>query len=269
MVVSLAGCGNQDPKEDAPAKPPAGEADGATRPAAENESESATVISKPTPVAQAPDVQPEPAPEPAPETSSEPPAEAATPATLAELESAIDLTKLPRLDVSHQYDEKPHKLRYLSDTTVALAKEHYSKIFSDGGWEVDPTVYQHNDAAHSTLAVGKDGFLLRATFQKSNLARDGGKVYVELENSGNVDPRRLPRPEKIESASDDRVDFSYVLSSDPNAFILFMTNALQEKGWEPLDDSMKFKHGAMQLTVQTVDLGGGKFAVTFHTEVDG
>ena len=188
-------------------------------------------------------------------------------ATFEDLAQIFDLQKMEKMKGAEVQTENPYRLNYNAPGIAQSAKAYHARIFEEAGWELENSVYQSDRPSYVSLPVVKDGYYIDATFQAGNLKRDKGKVFVTIENHGNIDPRDIPRPGDIEYPGGDRSGASYVVRMEPEELGEFYIKTLTEANWKQ-GDGLEFTQGALKIEVQSTSYDKGRLIVNIYVEVE-
>jgi hypothetical protein len=223
----------------------------------------------------APPAKPEaarPAPEPAPPTD-QPAASAPKPATLAEVRQAIDWLAFPKPPGAQWEETDLLKTDHWALGTLDQAVDFYRKALTAAGWSEEKMAHPDTQPdKYRSLEFTKNGFLV-ALF----LEGKAQSVKVHLDNRGNVDARRLPKPPGATEAAGSRSMVTLTTPSKPEAVADFCRKELTDLGWRETPErgsrseesvSLRFVQNAMECQVVILqDKSGSTKFVTYHTNV--
>jgi WD40 repeat protein len=153
--------------------------------------------------------------------------DAKCPATIAQMEQAIDFRTFPQIPDSEPTIGGPRDYSAVTAVTPDEAKTFYSYFLKQAGWK--PAAVPSTNP--TSLEFRKDGFMISASFYDAG----DGKTNVSLHHAGNYDVRWTP---KFDGApTEPSYDSEYSLSYRTKAPLLDVETALLRKlhaaGWTP------------------------------------
>lgn len=186
----------------------------------------------PAEVAHAPAPRAEPPPAEGP-TAAEPPPERpaddappAAPAHVVEAGDVLDLSKLPWPEGTDGANDDVTQLSYEGPGDLEACREFYRKWFADAGWrDVTP-----EGQSGEGFDFEKDGFRVACTILES--PHKNGDVMIRILNHGNVDARRLPKPDSVAETVLERPTFAmYFAKGSVEQTADFYRRELPKLGW--------------------------------------
>ena len=149
------------------------------------------------------------------------------PATISQMEQAIDFRTFPQLPSSEPSIGGPRDYSAVASVTPDEAKTFYSYFLKQAGWT--PAAVPSTNA--DTLEFRKNGFMITASFYDAG----DGKTNVSLHHAGNYDVRWTPKFNAAPTVPS--YDSEYSLSYRTKASLLDVETALLRKfhaaGWTP------------------------------------
>ena len=207
------------------------------------------------------------------EPSSAPSAEF-QPATIQEMIHAIDLATVPQMEGARVKSAGLCNLTYEAPGTITAAAEFCQKTLAQMDWsEQQLSVEGLDPDKYRQFTFEKSDFTLTAFI---SAADKPDQILVNLANSGNVDPRRLPRLDDGELTVNSRTYVSFTTSASPAAAEAYCRKEITALGWKQVPDPnleflreqgriiLKFVWNAIELgTVITVE--NGKTSIAYYT----
>jgi hypothetical protein len=190
-----------------------------------------------------------------------------TPATAEQAAKILDLSTFPLLDgASPPASRQVASLSYLATGNVKSGFEFNRKALLAQGWKELPNSSVTDQAASAMF--GRDGFVVSVSVSPSG---EGGKLYVMLQNHGNVKPGKLPVPPGAKAVYVGDPTAMYSTDATVPATVEACRNLLVAQGWVPYGDagdSATFKQNAILVTtyVSSAPAQGGKTMIQYSTQ---
>jgi hypothetical protein len=190
-----------------------------------------------------------------------------TPATVEQAARVLDLSTFPLMDGA-QPGESRHvaNLSYLGTGDVKTAFEFNRKTLLAQVWKELPNSSVTGQSARAMFT--RDGFGLSLSVSPSG---DAGRLYVRLQNHGNVKPGKLPVPAGTKPVYVGDSTAMYVTEAAVPATADACRNVFNAQGWVPYGgagDSAFFKQNAILVTatVSSAPAQGGKTMIQYSTQ---
>lgn len=191
-----------------------------------------------------------------------------TPATVDEAARILDLSTFPLMDGAKPPDSRDvANLSYLATGDVKKAFEFNRKALIERGWKELPNSSVTDQAASGMFS--RSGFVVSVSVYPSG---DSGKLYVTLQNQGNVKPGKLPVPPGVKPVYVGDSTAMYVSQAAVPATADACRNLLLAQGWVPYGnagDSASFKQNAIIImaTVSSAPAQGGKTMIQYSGQL--
>jgi hypothetical protein len=190
-----------------------------------------------------------------------------TPATAEQAAKALDLSTFPLIDgATPPGTRQVASLSYTASGGVKSAFEFIRKALVAQGWKELPNSSVTDQAASAMF--GRDGFVVSLSVSPSG---EAGKLYVMLQNHGNVKPGKLPVPPGVKTVYVGDPTAMYSTDAAVPATVEACRNLLIAQGWVPYGDagdSATFKQNAILVTayVSSAPAQGGKTMIQYSTQ---
>jgi hypothetical protein len=190
-----------------------------------------------------------------------------TPATVEQAARVLDLSTFPLINGAKPSESRSvANLSYLGTGDVKTTFEFNRKALVAQGWKElkDSSVTDQSASAMFT----RDGFVVSLSVSPRG---DAGKLYVRLQNQGNVKPGKLPVPPGAEPVYVGDSTAMYATEATVPATADACRNLLLAQGWVPYGnagDSAMFKQNAILVTatVSSAPAQGGKTMIQYSTQ---
>lgn len=154
-------------------------------------------------------------------------------ATSSQARQAVDLVKLPRLEVVRALEERPTYIYYSGRASIAAADAFYQAELKSRGWKMVENSIPSTDQYADRL-FEKQGYSLRVTLGASG---EEGVVGVGLSNLGNIDVRALPRLNDAEIMGEPTaIGITYRTAEGIAAAARTCREQLSQAGWQVYTD---------------------------------
>jgi hypothetical protein len=165
--------------------------------------------------------------------------DAVKPATLAQIQQSIDWTKLPKPGDASRFTNGLSICSYATKLSFAQAAEFFGKALPPQGWVQDKTPLPGADQSrYLSVAFDKEGIHLAISGYKEEML---GLTRVTLQNTGNLDARKLPKMADAQLKHDLRTNQYFTTPSKPEAVAAFYRQELPALGWREVEEySAKF-----------------------------
>jgi hypothetical protein len=190
-----------------------------------------------------------------------------TPATVEQAAKVLDLSTFPLMDGAKPPESRQvASLSYMATGDVKTAFEFNRKALIAQGWKELPNSSVTDQAASAMF--GCDGFVVSVSVSPSG---DAGKLYVMLQNHGNVKPGKLPVPPGAKPVYVGDPTAMYSTDAAVPATAEACRNLFTAQGWVPYGsagDSAMFKQNAILVTatVSSAPAQGGKTMIQYSTQ---
>lgn len=179
------------------------------------------------------------------------------PATLREATAIIDLTTFPTLAPAEVHFQIPSKVGYvLGKQDFPAAVAFYRHELKQAGWKIQQEDV-NEEKGYGLFTATKQGYTLSASIVKDP---NSGKWQAFVENYGNVDAARLPRPSDAKLTQKVFYSSIYTTKETVKEAAKFIRTSMLEHGWRELvpqgggavateeSDYLHFMQGGVQLT---------------------
>jgi hypothetical protein len=190
-----------------------------------------------------------------------------TPATVEQAAKVLDLSTFPLIGGAKPPESRQvASLSYLAPGDVKTGFEFNRKALLAQGWKELPNSSVTDQAASAMF--GRDGFVVSLSVSPSG---DAGKLYVSLQNHGNVKPGKLPVPLGAKPVYVGDPTAMYTTDAAVPATTEACRNLFTAQGWVPYGgagDSATFKQNAILVmaTVSSAPAQGGKTMIQYSTQ---
>ncbi|MGE5213703.1 MAG: hypothetical protein ACM3NN_08435 [Nitrospirota bacterium] len=190
-----------------------------------------------------------------------------TPATAEQAAKVLDLSTFPLINGAQPpASRQVASLTYTASGDVKTGFEFIRKALVAQGWKELPNSSVTDQAASAMF--GRDGFAVSVSVSPSG---EGGKLYVMLQNHGNVKPGKLPVPPGVKTVYVGDPTAMYSTDAAVPATVEACRNLLVAQGWVPYGDagdSATFKQNAILVTtyVSSAPAQGGKTMIQYSTQ---
>ncbi|HQR07646.1 MAG TPA: hypothetical protein PLN21_12535 [Gemmatales bacterium] len=186
--------------------------------------------------------------------------EVAKPATVKQVNEAIDFDKIPRLEGAIKYQKHFNHITYHAPGTFKQAADFYLEQLAKLGWQQEKTIPAGDQKDYLSVMFEKDGMLLSLSGYRSE-AKD--PMTVTLMVYGNVDVRQFPKMGDAEVKSNYKTVSFYLSKKTSDESMAFIRKFMKEQGWtERTEDGyatwakegrfvLKFEQNAMECTMVT------------------
>jgi hypothetical protein len=190
-----------------------------------------------------------------------------TPATVEQAAKVLDLSAFPLMEGAKPPGSRQMaNLSYLASGDVKTGFEFNRKALLAQGWKELPNSSVTEQAASAMF--GRGGFVVSLSVSPSG---EAGKLYVMLQNMGNVKPGKLPVPPGAKVVYVGDPTAMYSTDAAVPATVDTCRNLLVAQGWVPYGnagDSATFKQNAILVTatVSSAPAQGGKTMIQYSTQ---
>jgi hypothetical protein len=190
-----------------------------------------------------------------------------TPATVEQAAKVLDLSTFPLVDgAKPPASRQVASLSYTASGEVKSAFEFIRKTLLGQGWEELPNSSVTDQSASAMF--GREGFVASVSVSPSG---EAGKLYVMLQNHGNVKPGQLPVPPGTKPVYVGDPTAMYSTDAAVPATTEACRNLFTAQGWVPYGgagDSATFKQNAILVTatVSSAPAQGGKTMIQYSTQ---
>jgi hypothetical protein len=190
-----------------------------------------------------------------------------TPATVEQAAKVLDLSTFPLMDgAKSPASRQVASLTYMATGDVKTGFEFSRKALVAQRWKELPNSSVTDQAASAMF--GRDGFVVSLSVSPSG---EAGKLYISLQNHGNVKPGKLPVPPGAKSVYVGDPTAMYTTDAAVPATAEACRNLLVAQGWVPYGnagDSAMFKQNAIvvTVTVSSAPAQGGKTMIQYSTQ---
>ncbi len=190
-----------------------------------------------------------------------------TPATVEQAARVLDLSTFPLIDGANAPGARQvASLTYTASGDVKSAFEFIRKTLVGQGWKELPNSSVTDQAASAMF--GRDGFVVSVSVSPSG---ETGRLYVILQNHGNVKPGQLPVPSGAKAVYVGDPTAMYSTDAAVPATADAIRDLFVAQGWVPYGnagDSAMFKRNAILVTatVSSAPAQGGKTMIQYSTQ---
>src|SRR6266536_2991344 len=190
-----------------------------------------------------------------------------TPATVEQAAHVLDLSTFPLVDGAMPPGSRHvANLSYLATGDVKTAFEFNRKALIAQGWKELPN--SSVTAQSASAMFSRDGFVVSLSVSPSG---DAGRLYIALQNQGNVKPGKLPVPPGVKPVYVGDPTAMYATEAAVPATADSCRNLFIAQGWVPYGnagDSAMFKQNAVLVTatVSSAPAQGGKTMIQYSTQ---
>ena len=190
------------------------------------------------------------------------------PATVEQAAKVLDLSTFPLIDgAKPPASRQVASLSYTASGDVKSAFEFIRKALLAQGWKELPNSSVTDQAASAMF--GRDGFVVSLSVSPSG---EAGKLYVMLQNHGNVKPGKLPVPPGAKAVYVGDPTAMYSTDAAVPATADAIRNLFVAQGWAPYGkagDSDFFKQNAILVTstVSSAPAQGGKTMIQYSNQL--
>jgi hypothetical protein len=190
-----------------------------------------------------------------------------TPATVEQAAHVLDLSTFPLVaGATRPGPRHVANLSYLATGDVKTAFEFNRKALVAQGWKELPNSSVTEQSASAMFS--RDGFVVSLSVSPSG---DAGRLYIALQNQGNVKPGKLPVPPGVKPVYVGDPTAMYVTEAAVPATADACRNLFIAQGWVPYGnagDSAMFKQNAILVTatVSSAPAQGGKTMIQYSTQ---
>jgi hypothetical protein len=172
-------------------------------------------------------------------TSSAPAQE--MPATLEQVRKAVDWPQLPKPEDASRFACGLSNCSFATKLSFSQVAEFFAKALPPLGWVEDKEPIPGVNASRKdylSMQFDKDGMYLGISGYKDQMS---GLNQIMIQNSGNVDVRKLPKFPGAQFKNDLRASQYYFTASKPEEVAAFYRKELPPLNWREVEDySAKF-----------------------------
>src|SRR6266498_1863673 len=190
-----------------------------------------------------------------------------TPATVEQAAQILDLSTFPLMDgATPPGSRQMAHLFYVATGDVKMGFEFHRKALVAQGWKELPN--SSVTAQSASAMFSRDGFVVSLSVSPSG---DAGRLYIALQNQGNVKPGKLPVPPGVKPVYVGDPTAMYATEAAVPATADSCRNLFIAQGWVPYGnagDSAMFKQNAVLVTatVSSAPAQGGKTMIQYSTQ---
>ena len=190
-----------------------------------------------------------------------------TPATVEQGAHILDLSTFPLVEgATAPGSRHVANLSYLATGDVKTAFEFNRKALVAQGWKELPNSSVTEQSGSAMFS--RDGFVVSLSVSPSG---DAGRLYIALQNQGNVKPGKLPVPPGVKPVYVGDPTAMYATEAAVPATADACRNLFIGQGWVPYGnagDSAMFKQNAVLVTatVSSAPAQGGKTMIQYSTQ---
>ncbi|HMO36231.1 MAG TPA: hypothetical protein PKA06_09320, partial [Gemmatales bacterium] len=199
------------------------------------------------------------------------------PATLEQIQAAIDFEKLPKMEGATKARATFTSLTYQAPGTFEQAAEFYRQELSKLGWKEDRSLSSSDHKQLLNLTFDKDGMCLSLSGYRS---KPEDNMSITLMNFGNVDVRRFPKLDDAEIQTNQKNAVFYSTAKSADEAVKFCHQFMLNQGWKEKPNPsatvlakegrhvMQFQKNAMLATLVVAKGKYNKQTVTYTSSVD-
>jgi hypothetical protein len=167
-----------------------------------------------------------------------------SPATLEQLILVVNWTNLPRPDGAANFSSTFLGCTYEHPGTPADVAAFYRRLLTQRGWVEDAA--RREQPSPPTLSFDKAGIQLSITSRRPGPNRP---LRVTCRVIGNVDARKLPRPNDARLTANNFQVIAYSSQTSPADVATLLRKELTTRGWREVTDESEIRRVSKDRTV--------------------